>query len=427
MKDFNLKQSLRILAENPFFTMISILGTALAITMIMVIIILWQVQTADYEPETRRDRMLIIKNLASTNKVTRQGQSSGVASVAFMKEVVYPVETLEEISAASIGEFKLVSTPDRTRRIRAYALETDEAFWRIFDFRFLDGKPFELSMQTSQARPVVVCESLARRLFGRTDVAGQDIRVAGTNYRISGVVRDVSSLAVNAYAEMWYPYSPDLFHAPTSEYGWGGNARIFMLAASSADFPEVRRQIDQNLQRFNANLQEREYDLMGQPDDVFTNQNRIWTNIGPDMNRVYWQYAIALLVLLMVPAVNLSGLSASRMQKRLSELGTRRAFGAARPVLVRQILMENFVLTLIGSLLGLALAYLTVVVLKDWLFVTAHTFVSARDIFFTASMLIRPSTFLIAFVFCLLLNLLSAGIPAWNVTRRHIVEALNER
>ncbi len=427
MKDFNLKQSLRLLSENPFFTVISVLGTALAIAMIMVIIILWQVKVADYEPEVHRDRMLFIKSLSNKDKQTGDQRSSSWSSPAFMKEVVYPVEKLQHISARSTGDFKLMATPDGTHKIKAFIVETDEAFWRIFDFRFLDGKPFETSTQTSLVRPIVICESLARRLLGTTGVVGQNIRMAGVDYRISGVVKDVSSLAVNAYAEAWIPYSADRLLTPNHEYGWTGEFSILMLAASSADFPVIRQQMDQSLQRFNANLQELQYDLMGQPDDVFTNQNRLWSNVGPDMKQVYWQYAIGLLVLLLVPAVNLSGLSSSRMQKRLSELGTRRAFGATRPVLIRQILMENLVLTLIGSLVGLIFAYVAVLILKDWLFVTTHTFENAKDIFFTPAMLIRPSTFLIAFVFCLLLNLLSAGIPAWNVTRRHIVEALNER
>ena len=42
-------------------------------------------------------------------------------------------------------------------------------------------------------------------------------------------------------------------------------------------------------------------------------------------------------------------------------------------------------------------------------------------------MLFSPLTFLVAFCFCLLLNLLSAGIPAWRVSRMNIVDAINQR
>ena len=50
------------------------------------------------------------------------------------------------------------------------------------------------------------------------------------------------------------------------------------------------------------------------------------------------------------------------MQQRTSELGVRKAFGGTRGVLIRQILNENLVLTLLGGIIGvlggIALAYI---------------------------------------------------------------------
>ena len=39
-------------------------------------------------------------------------------------------------------------------------------------------------------------------------------------------------------------------------------------------------------------------------------------------------------------------------------------------------------------------------------------------------MLVRPSAFILALLFSLALNLISAGIPAWRISRKEIVEAL---
>ena len=51
-----LNQTLHLLKENKLLSAISIIGTALAISMIMVIVIVYEVKTANYEPETHRDR-----------------------------------------------------------------------------------------------------------------------------------------------------------------------------------------------------------------------------------------------------------------------------------------------------------------------------------------------------------------------------------
>ena len=51
-----IKQALRMIGENKLLSVISILGTALAICMIMVIVILYVVNTASFKPEVNRDR-----------------------------------------------------------------------------------------------------------------------------------------------------------------------------------------------------------------------------------------------------------------------------------------------------------------------------------------------------------------------------------
>ena len=49
-----IKQALRMIGENKLLSVISILGTALAICMIMVIVILYVVNTASFKPEVNR-------------------------------------------------------------------------------------------------------------------------------------------------------------------------------------------------------------------------------------------------------------------------------------------------------------------------------------------------------------------------------------
>ena len=81
-----------------------------------------------------------------------------------------------------------------------------------------------------------------------------------------------------------------------------------------------------------------------------------------------------------------------------------------------QILSENFVLTLIGGVIGIGLSMVLLVVGKP--------FMLNENVSLTAPMLIKPGLFISALIFTFLLNILSAGIPAWRTTRQPIVEAL---
>ena len=73
---------------------------------------------------------------------------------------------------------------------------------------------------------------------------------------------------------------------------------------------------------------------------------------GPE---TYIVLGMALLLFLLVPALNLSGMNASRIQERVGELGIRKAFGATKATLMGQVFVENMVLMLPGGVAGAAL------------------------------------------------------------------------
>ena len=56
-----LKQALAMLKENKLLSLISILGTALAICMIMVMVITYQMRVKNYSPEDNRDRTMYVR------------------------------------------------------------------------------------------------------------------------------------------------------------------------------------------------------------------------------------------------------------------------------------------------------------------------------------------------------------------------------
>ena len=146
----------------------------------------------------------------------------------------------------------------------------------------------------------------------------------------------------------------------------------------------------------------------------------------PTSNQARRQRLIIFIILLIVPAINLSSMTQSRLRQRVAEIGVRRAFGSTRLELMGQIIAENLVVTLLAGVMGLllsvAFAYL------------GNTLLFAQEFSQTlsppavdASILLHGSTFGWALLFCFVLNLLSSGIPAWRASRIGIVNALGGR
>ena len=84
------------------------------------------------------------------------------------------------------------------------------------------------------------------------------------------------------------------------------------------------------------------------------------SNNSPDLetsNRInYVIYAI----LILLPAINLSSMTRSRLRHRVTEIGVRRAFGAKKRSIIMQMFGENLIITLLGGAIGLIFSVLFV-------------------------------------------------------------------
>ena len=127
------------------------------------------------------------------------------------------------------------------------------------------------------------------------------------------------------------------------------------------------------------------------------------------------------LILLIVPAINVSGLISSQMSRRMAELAVRKAYGASRSTLMVQLLRENLALAFAGALLGFLFSCIFLWLGKDWMLGDGAP---GTNFDVSVWLFLRPAVFVAVLVVCLLFNLLSVFIPAWHATRRPIAEVL---
>ena len=428
-----LKQAMQMLRQNKFFSIIYITGTGLAITMVMILAILYYFRTGNIAPEINRDRMLVIQHGKILNKTEGQGNGSSRLSYPTIKECFYSMQTPEAVTAIlPIGEqTEFIQTPGSDEVYNGLVMGTDVAFWKIFQFRFLAGKPYTEEEFTSGIRKAVVSESLARRLFNTSDVTGKTFLLNFEEYQVSGVVEDVPSIAQFCYAEMWIPFT----NRPSQIQGskWCdfilGHMQLYILAKKPGDFDAIRREAEENCRRYSANIPQYNFVLNEQPDTVLRAWLRTDSFASPKFMKLFIQIFSVIFLLLLVPSINLTGMTASRMKKRMEELGIRKAFGAQNRTLLLQILYENLLLTLLGGLIGLLISYGLIFMLKGWLLGNydwdGSSLTASIDL--SPGMLINPAIFGYTLIFCLILNLMSALVPAWRALRRPIVDALNDK
>lgn len=421
-----LKQAFWHLRENPIITWVSIIGTALAICMIMVLVITLQVRLVDAEPEVNRSRTLYVPYMSVKQKGRTDKESANSSmSVRTGRECFKSLTTPEAVTLTNSPVIVRASIP-AGQKTTADMMQTDADFWRIFRFSFINGSAFTQADVDAALPRAVLSASVALRLFGTTEVAGRMVQLNYVDFTVTGVVRDVSMLSTAAYAQIWTPYTAGDALLNSWREDTMGPMHAIILARSTDDFPAIRQEVEQLRQKYNASLRDSEVFYRGQPDTQLAYLYRRWYR-EPDVPAVMLRYIVVIFILLLVPAVNLSSMTLSRMRRRMAEIGVRKAFGATGSELMRQVFFENLVLTLLAGLLGLALSYGATFLLNGFLFGTGYNAMMAGETSLTPGMLLSPWAFAAAFGFCLLMNVLSAGIPAWRASKMNITDAINQR
>lgn len=160
-------------------------------------------------------------------------------------------------------------------------------------------------------------------------------------------------------------YIPELMISDGAE-GVLGMLELCIRCRSIDDLSVLRKEIDQNRKRYNTTLKDWEY-IANERGDVRTWRTFILSELDwrTSPSKQLMQYGLLLCIFLLVPAVNLSGLSSSDMVKRIPELGLRKAFGASRATLIVQVLTENFLYTFLGGIVGLLFSFLLVFLLRN--------------------------------------------------------------
>ena len=417
------------LRQQPLISLVNVAGTALSIFLIMLVVMMQQVKVAPYAPESNRDRFLHVRFGSIGYAEGGDDTSNGPISVRTGRELYKSLETPEAVTLYTIGT---TATPVSLPNQPATAVdvkETDDDFWRVFDFAFTDGKPYDRATFDAGQPVAVITESVARLLFGTTtDVTGREFLLAHAPYRVCGVVRDVSTLAEAAYAQVWIPYtSTDQVNNTWTE-DLMGMMSCTILARSRADFPAIHEECNRRLEVYNQQISETGWRFISRnrPYDQEKNAIAYGANWEPDVKADRRNRWVIFLILLIVPAINLSSMTQSRLRQRVSEIGVRRAFGSTRGELMGQILGENLIVTLLAGIVGLLLSVAFAWLGDNILFSQAYS-MTLNPPTVDASILIHLSTFLWALLFCFVLNLLSAGIPAWRASRMNIVEAIGGR
>lgn len=403
------KIAIAVLKRRKFFTFISLFGITFTLTIIIVLTAFIDNVTSANYPEVNRDRSLYINFVQQKN--TKYGYTqNGPASYYYMDHYVNTLKTPEKVAISSL--FTSVNTYVNNKKLVVNIKYTNEAYWDVMQYEFLEGKPYSQQQIDNSERVAVITEDLKKNYFGDVaNVVGKYIEADNVQYRIAGVVKSVPVTMLLSYADLYAPYtvSKNDYKSRTLSGLYGA----VILAHSKSDLPKIRQEYSNVVAKIKP--ENKDFDLFISHADSYLASFTRQMMGDPDnsgIQIVVIGVSIFLLFFMLLPTLNLININISRIMERSSEIGVRKAFGASSGTLVWQFIIENIILTFFGAVLGITLSLIILQVINNSNLIT------------NMHLSINLTVLMYSLIACLVFGLLSGVYPAWRMSRLEVVTAL---
>jgi putative ABC transport system permease protein len=244
-------------------------------------------------------------------------------------------------------------------------------------------------------RVVAIGKTVAASLFEGVDPLGKQLTISGERFHVIGVMGSKGQLFdVDLDNQVFIPLS-------TAQRVFGANvvSLIFVHVPRAEDIPAAVAEAKQILSR---SLGHEDFTVKSQGETLEALQT-----IGTILNIMLGSIAS---ISLLVGGIGIMNIMIVSVVERTREIGLRKALGARDWEILLQFLSESTLLSLLGSLAGMTLAYLGAVLISHLYPMFAVT--------------VAPSALALAVVFSMAVGTFFGVYPAFQASRLDPIEAL---
>jgi putative ABC transport system permease protein len=336
----DVRFALRLIAKDPWYTTIVVLVMALGIGVNSIGFTIVNAAFLRGPSFERIERIFLL---------SWQPRNAERWDISFpeLQDLRSQTRAFEAIGAFEERQANISDDRDVPQQVQA-ARVTANAF-QILRQKPLRGRDFAPGEDNSNAERVAILGySLWQSRYGADpSVLGKTLRINGEPAKIIGIMPDGMKFPLNS--DLWFPLVPTDIQLQRDAHMF----RAFGRLRDGVSRRDSQAEMNGIAQRLAIAYPETNRNLTGSRVETFTERF-----VGGQARAVFPIIMAAAGLVLLIACANVANLLLARSANRAREIAVRIAIGASRARVFRQLLVESVVLSCIGGIIGLSLAYL---------------------------------------------------------------------
>ncbi len=336
------------------FSLINIFGLSLSMSVCMLIIVVILDQFSYDKMHTKSKRIYRVQQVDSLFEMSLKMASNPYALGIELRDNYAIAEEVIILNNSFGGEGLYKDT-----RLSLNGFYTSTEFFDVFDFQLEQGSVEGI---LDEPYSLVLSWETANKFFGEEDPIGKFIEIDTLRaYEVKGVLAKTSEKSHLQFEALVSMSTLEILDQKRDEPRFVNNwsttsgSWIYLLLHEDADLDNIQQIFDQiSVEKYKGN-EDHNLSFYLQPLDKIVPGPLMANEIGVFMPKVFILFLGGLaLVIIISAAFNYTSLSVARSMLRAREVGVRKTFGATRPQVILQFLLEAIVIAVISLLLAFA-------------------------------------------------------------------------
>ncbi len=341
--------AVRNLFRNKTFSLINILGLAFGVA-VCTIIYLYVTYERSYDKfNVNADNIYRLENV----RYYKSGTDSSAGCTALLGPALKE-EIPEVVDFARVRKVSMLASANNHFYDEKKIFWADSSFLTMFSFPLIEGNS---EKALSDKYSAVLTQSIAHKYFGQNNAMGKIIRIGGTDFKITGITKDVPP---NSHIKFDILLS---FNTQLNErFCWdcnNNNTYILVKPGTKKSVIEAKLPaLTSKLHNRKENGFDRAY-LLQPLTYIHLHSNLRFENEKNGNAKTVYILSLLAVIILLIAWSNYINLSTARSVERAKEVGIRKVTGASYGMLVKQFLMESFIINFIAVILSIIVIEIT--------------------------------------------------------------------